>query len=535
MANWLAQHLERNPEIARLPVYKRDRHSLHVQQRDGSVMAEFVTRPLHYQDDHGIWQPLDTALRAAGNEYGAPGLDVFFAPDGGVRVAGTKHRQRTGRVVVLDVATGRVKRIVASDLGVGRIEDDSLLRDAGMYQHRLRVTATGLREELTVNGPLGGTSAAEWLMIETEMQGRSLPDGWVDSLKWAGRYQFRPPTCTDARGTTVAARQYALRQGNRQMLYTGVPLAWLASAVYPVVLDPDFSAATSDGVVAGEAADFATARATCTYYDTSTNAMKTGAELVSTGCDNVFRVWRSFLAFDTSSIGANPVLASTLRLAITSSFFSALPSDLEITKFNWSAWNPVGSGNQESVFDAALAAPKDVVWREAGFSFTNDAYYDSAEALDTAWINRIGATYYGLLATNDREAVEPSEVTDSQSVDVWTSESSYPPILRVIYGEAAVDASAIAAAVVAAMNAAPPAVNVTMQAGVAVAAEGARVVEGAHTVDDILRIIAAALAGETSGSGTATVEILGLDGATTRITATLDGNGNRTSMTLDGT
>jgi len=79
------------------------------------------------------------------------------------------------------------------------------------------------------------------------------------------------------------------------------------------------------------------------------------------------------------------------------------------------------------------------------------------------------------------------------------------------------------------------AVNVTMQAGVSVVAEGARVVEGTHTVDDILRIIAAALAGETSGSGTATVEILGLDGATTRITATLDGNGNRTSMTLDGT
>jgi len=64
---------------------------------------------------------------------------------------------------------------------------------------------------------------------------------------------------------------------------------------------------------------------------------------------------------------------------------------------------------------------------------------------------------------------------------------------------------------------------------------GGEIVEGTYTRDDILRIIAAALAGETSGSGTATVEILGLDGATTRITATLDGNGNRTSMTLDGT
>jgi len=65
-------------------------------------------------------------------------------------------------------------------------------------------------------------------------------------------------------------------------------------------------------------------------------------------------------------------------------------------------------------------------------------------------------------------------------------------------------------------------------------AVGTRVIEGTHTVDDILRIIAAALAGETSGSGTATVEILGLDGATTRITATVSPEGNRTAMTLDG-
>lgn len=63
---------------------------------------------------------------------------------------------------------------------------------------------------------------------------------------------------------------------------------------------------------------------------------------------------------------------------------------------------------------------------------------------------------------------------------------------------------------------------------------GSEIVEGTYTRDDILRIIAAALAGKTSGSGTATVEILGLDGATTRIIASVDGVGNRTAMTLDG-
>ena len=63
---------------------------------------------------------------------------------------------------------------------------------------------------------------------------------------------------------------------------------------------------------------------------------------------------------------------------------------------------------------------------------------------------------------------------------------------------------------------------------------GSEIVEGTYTRDDILRIIAAALAGKTSGSGTDTVEILGLDGVTTRITATVSPSGNRTAMTLDG-
>ena len=63
---------------------------------------------------------------------------------------------------------------------------------------------------------------------------------------------------------------------------------------------------------------------------------------------------------------------------------------------------------------------------------------------------------------------------------------------------------------------------------------GSEIVEGTYTRDDILRIIAAALAGKTSGSGTSTVTITGLDGATTRIIASVDGVGNRTAMTLDG-
>ena len=52
-----------------------------------------------------------------------------------------------------------------------------------------------------------------------------------------------------------------------------------------------------------------------------------------------------------------------------------------------------------------------------------------------------------------------------------------------------------------------------------------------YTIQAALRIIAAATAGEVSGAGSATEVFVGLDGVTTRITATVTDAGNRTSLT----
>lgn len=60
------------------------------------------------------------------------------------------------------------------------------------------------------------------------------------------------------------------------------------------------------------------------------------------------------------------------------------------------------------------------------------------------------------------------------------------------------------------------------------------VIEGSYTAAELLRIIAAALAGELSGAATTTITILGVDGVTDRITATVTSDGDRTAVTLDG-
>jgi hypothetical protein len=60
------------------------------------------------------------------------------------------------------------------------------------------------------------------------------------------------------------------------------------------------------------------------------------------------------------------------------------------------------------------------------------------------------------------------------------------------------------------------------------------VIEGSYTAAELLRVMAAALAGELSGAGTTTITIKGVDGTTDRITATVTSAGNRSAVTLDG-
>lgn len=60
------------------------------------------------------------------------------------------------------------------------------------------------------------------------------------------------------------------------------------------------------------------------------------------------------------------------------------------------------------------------------------------------------------------------------------------------------------------------------------------IIESGLTAAEILRIVAAALAGEVSGAGSGVETFKGLDGTTDRIVSTVDDDGNRTSVVVDG-
>jgi hypothetical protein len=60
----------------------------------------------------------------------------------------------------------------------------------------------------------------------------------------------------------------------------------------------------------------------------------------------------------------------------------------------------------------------------------------------------------------------------------------------------------------------------------------AAAIEAGYTAEDILRLISAVLLGESSGFASSPT-FTGLDGSTPRVAASLDSNGNRSSVTLD--
>jgi hypothetical protein len=71
-------------------------------------------------------------------------------------------------------------------------------------------------------------------------------------------------------------------------------------------------------------------------------------------------------------------------------------------------------------------------------------------------------------------------------------------------------------------------------AAVVAAAVWAEAMEGALTAKEQMNINHAALAGKSSGGGTATIKFRDAGDAKDRIEATVDADGNRTAMTNDG-
>jgi hypothetical protein len=434
MANWVRDFLETHPDLAARPVYKRAKHSIHHLRADGLIEANFTGKPCHYLDG-GLWKPIDTALvlDARTNLYGAPGIPVKISPEGLVSIDGQTYSQKTASIGVFDaLATSKAFSEVLK-LPAPLVRDDTLIREDGIYRHELRLIEDGLRETLTLlEFPKDVTGKSRDLfVIETATTGISLADTADQKEFAAAGMQFSPARAWDAKGVEAPVKRIV--KGG--MVYTGIPLEWLATAVYPVVVDPDFAAGTADGFVEGTSTTWATARSTATSLDNTYLYLL----ISSANSYGTFYVRRGFLVFDTSAIGAGSTVTQA-NLNLTAVYDnSSTDQDIQIVKCDWSGTNPLSSANKDTAFDNALAsALDDSIWRNSAGMSLNTPY--TSGNLSTAWISKTGSTYYALRGSLDAASQPASPTFDVVGVGSQdNSTAGYRPVLTVLYSAAATE------------------------------------------------------------------------------------------------
>jgi hypothetical protein len=375
-------------------VVKRAKHGIHFDNGDGQILANFSGKPCHYFDG-GLWKPIDTKLLvASGGYYGCPHSDVQVHPDGRVKVVGTDYTQYT------ELPTAPV----------GSVDGDRIVREFTGGRQYLYVTEDGFKQEIILD-TIPSLKLADARKLLATVYG-SLPLKYVASKL----------TATDANGATYT---YA---------NTTEMIAWLQAAVYPVVIDPDFASDTNDAFIYGRNTVYATARSTSLDYTSSVTAT-----IGQSWIDPNFRVYRGFLSFDTSAIGAGSTVTQVNLKMVLNNDASNTDFDVQIAKYDWSQWygEPTNTTYRETAYDGCLSADAD----DSVFANTNGIAIKPTQItsgnLNTAWVSKTGRTYYGLRSSLDVAGTQPSGL---EYVDICTFDNateSYRPVLTVTYTAAA--------------------------------------------------------------------------------------------------
>ena len=427
MANWVADFLTRNPDMAALPIALRAKHSIHFKLNARESVGHFVGAPCHFLDTDGLWKPLDTKLIAIGSEYGAPGLRTRLSKNGLVRVDGGTYSHISTRIGILNPTTKVFSAI--KTIPNGLISGDQIIAETGVWKRVLTLTETGLREEIVISAlPTGtGAGAGDWLVLETAISGVSFPDGWLADFSADG-FMFPPPRTSDANGNEANCKRYARTVGGIQYIYTDVPVSWLADAVYPVTIDPDFTGSAADGEIYGLGA-YSYAQSTANTFNITGNLFRVGQ--VYSGPDD-YMILRSFLKFDTSAI---PDAATVTQVNLKMTCYidnSSTNFIVEIVEQDWNAQDPITADTKEAAYDGCLSPTAHIDWRSTSGMSIETQY--TSENLTTGYVDKgspgDGLTYYSLRSDRDKSSTAP---TGEEYIFLSSAIYTYPPVLTVVY------------------------------------------------------------------------------------------------------
>lgn len=434
--NWVRDFLAQNPEFASMEITGRTESSITFKDKDGKLITQVASFPIHYKDKNGEWQPIDTTLVyfPDTDEYGAGGLYTRIKPDGTVRITDnqgqTIHTQRTAGFGKFNADTKEFSSL--GTFAEGSANGDTLTRSIADIEHKLKLTDLGLKEELILPNPLTGISPNDLVAMETEFANTQLfPDGWLGDTTIKG-YQFPKPNGWDATGASLPLKRYARFIDGKQYIYTGILGSSLTGVAYPITIDPDYLDSTNDGHIWGDNTVYATARLNSAYYDTGNVVIYLGQNYYDADAVMTYSVTRGFLNFDTSAIpDSNIVTQVNLKMVCIADFSVGADFDVQIVKQDWSAQDPISDLNREAVYDNCLAGTADDnIWRNTSGMSVNIQY--ASGNLNTSWVSKTGNTYYSLRSSRDYGSNQP---TGNEYINIGSQDHTtvaYRPILTVL-------------------------------------------------------------------------------------------------------
>lgn len=282
---------------------RRTANTKHFRLADGSLQAHIYAGPVHYRDAAGKWQPIDTAwedepgfgrkvkkaaahLRIhgeAGNVLRvglAPGAYVDYTLPGAPAVDGS----------VATLADAWAKSDLRYTAGPAGVKGEIILREAG---HPAAFAFPAALTGCTAFEDAGGLG----LYADKNRIG-AIPD----------------PFAVDANGSRGPV---AMAWDGESITLTPDP-AWLATAAYPVTVDPttNISPPTGDAYV---------------YSANPTGNYGSDAELIVQPGD----VYYSLVKFDLSSLAASTISAATLKLNVGGASGSGGNATVQRVTSNW--------------------------------------------------------------------------------------------------------------------------------------------------------------------------------------------------------
>ncbi len=266
MTTWIADYLEKNADMSRRAVLLRAETATHFALAPGLARAVITGAPQYFRLGRA-WRAFDLTLREdSSGRLGADGSAIRLRGDGLVTVPGKGYWQHTLSVGTL--SAGKYSKF--SDLPGGRPAAGRLVRAAGAFRHELILSEGGIKEQLIVLEQLPGL-AGDYFVYETAVPPGIFPLGALRGDFVAGGLRFPAGRAIDAAGRIFALERFVTAYGESQRVYTGLPLATMQAAAYPLLLDPtiNVSATTADGEVRGQAGTYAAARTTSTSLDVS--------------------------------------------------------------------------------------------------------------------------------------------------------------------------------------------------------------------------------------------------------------------------